>query len=275
MSSILDQVTELRDRGALFVVNHSGGKDSQALRIKVQELVPDDQILVVHADLPGAEWAKTFEHVQYDCKGLEIVKVTAVKTFEQMVLRRGFWPSPSYRQCTSDLKRGPIERDIRHWLKANNHSGLVVNCMGLRAEESAQRSKATAFKFNNRNSKAGREWYDWLPIHDMLETEVFANIAADGKVVHEAYEKGMRRLSCVFCIMACGKDLKTAATENPRMFSRYVAMEKVIDQTFIMPSKTYGKRNLEEVVGLTADAAQVAADVVELTALRISQPKAA
>jgi DNA sulfur modification protein DndC len=71
------------------------------------------------------------------------------KTFFDMVEHRGMFPSPSTRQCTSDLKRGPIEREIRRYLKAHpEFGGLVVNCMGMRAEESPGRSKLQTFKRN-------------------------------------------------------------------------------------------------------------------------------
>ena len=55
---------ELRDAGALFVVSHSGGKDSQAMFLKIRELVPEDQILVVYAEL-GDEtvWPATKAHI--------------------------------------------------------------------------------------------------------------------------------------------------------------------------------------------------------------------
>ncbi len=42
-------IQELVERGATFIVNHSGGKDSQAMAAYVRSFVPDDQILVVHA----------------------------------------------------------------------------------------------------------------------------------------------------------------------------------------------------------------------------------
>jgi len=249
-----DTIQSLISRKALFVVNHSGGKDSQAMLIKIRELVPAEQILVVHADLPGVEWEGTFDKVVETSKGLEVIRVTAVKTFEDMVMHRGFWPSPSYRQCTSDLKRGPIERAIRQWVKAHSHHGLIVNCMGLRADESCQRAKATPFKLNEGNSVAGREWYDWLPIHDMTEEEVYETIAEAGQEVHWAYTAGMKRLSCVFCIMASGHDLNTAAKLNPEMYAKFVAMEKAIDQTFVMPAKGKGRRFLPEVTGVIPDA---------------------
>jgi len=37
----------------LFVVNHSGGKDSQAMMLLIEQLVPREQIMVVHAALGG------------------------------------------------------------------------------------------------------------------------------------------------------------------------------------------------------------------------------
>lgn len=52
----LDRIREPRDRGALFVINHSDGKDSQAMTQVVRDLVPTDQILVVHALLPEVVW---------------------------------------------------------------------------------------------------------------------------------------------------------------------------------------------------------------------------
>ena len=39
--------------------------------------------------------------------------------------------------------------------------------MGMRAEESPARSKLTPWRRNDRNSPAGREWFDWLPIHGL------------------------------------------------------------------------------------------------------------
>jgi hypothetical protein len=36
----------------------------------------------------------------------------------------------------------------------------------MRAQESSARAKLETLQLNQKNSKAGREWYDWLPIHD-------------------------------------------------------------------------------------------------------------
>jgi 3'-phosphoadenosine 5'-phosphosulfate sulfotransferase (PAPS reductase)/FAD synthetase len=199
----------------------------------------------VHAELPGVDWEGIPAHIEATCGGLPVHYCRATKTFFDMVESRGMFPSPKYRQCTSDLKRGPIERTIR-----GLGLSLVVNCMGLRAEESSARAKCETFKRSDRNSVAGREWFDWLPIHDWSEARVFGEIASSGQVPHWAYAAGMSRLSCCFCIMASKRDLRTAAKLRPELFAKYVATERALDQTMMMPEG--GRRKfLPEVIAVS------------------------
>lgn len=276
------QIQDLIQRGALFVVNHSGGKDSQAMDIVLSKIVPPAQLVRVHADLGPVEWAGAVEHIRATIGGgrLEVCR-NENRDLLQMIEQRGMFPSPSIRQCTSDLKRGPIERTIRRlveerirkWVGAEGRRvgtderanalaagcGLVVNCMGMRAEESPNRAKLTTFKLSKGNRVAGREWYDWLPIHDMLIGEVFATIAAAGQQPHRVYSYGMSRFSCCFCVMAAEADLRTAAQlslTNPELFNdptvyrQYVMLERSTGQVMLMPSKSRGRRTLEEVTGV-------------------------
>lgn len=238
------------EAGALVVVNHSGGKDSQAMMIALAALVPADQLLVIHAHLPGVEWDGTWEHVQASAAahGVPAIQVQAGKTLMEMAERRGMWPSPSTRQCTSDLKRDPINKAIRHHLKNNpRFGGRVISAMGLRAEESPARSKLVTWQRDARESKAGREWFRWLPIHDWSVDQVFGAIGSAGQEPHWAYGAGMTRLSCCFCIMSSRADLCTAARLNPGLYGEYVAMEKRIGHTLAMDG-----RGLEEVTGVPA-----------------------
>lgn len=263
---VTSQIKALIDRGALFVVNHSGGKDSQAMYLKLRDLVPHEQMVIVHADLGAVEWAGAIGHILATTNGERFVTCQARRTLLQMIEERGMFPSPEQRQCTSDLKRGPIERTIRGITRERQALGLpgwglVVNCMGMRAQESSGRKKLPVFKPSARNSKAGREWYDWLPIHDWDERDVFEMISVCGQKPHPVYALGMRRFSCVFCIMASEEDLKTAArlaTErpellnDPHLYRKYVGLERSTGQVMLMPSKTKGRRTLEEVTGVYA-----------------------
>ncbi len=251
--SILERVIALRDRGALFVLNHSGGKDSQAMTAVVRRMVPDAQLIVVHADLGEVEWDGVIEHIEATIGDLPLIVCrNERKTLLEMVERRGQFPSPQQRQCTSDLKRGPIERTIRGYLREHpEFGGLVVNCMGMRAQESSGRSKLSAFKLNEGYSIAGREWYDWLPIHSMFLDEVWQTIADAGQRPHHAYSLGMTRLSCAFCIMSSTADLRTAAIHNPQLYARYVELERRVGRTMMMPSGGV-QRGLEEITGILA-----------------------
>lgn len=273
---IPSQVLDLIAAGALFVVNHSGGKDSQVMDIELAKIVPADQLVRVHADLGRVEWKGAVEHIRATIGGGRLEVCRSAKDLIQMVEwnqikhamaespGKPVWPSPSTRQCTSDLKRGPIERTIRGLVAERKAAGvrgwnLVVNCMGMRAEESSSRAKLTTFKLSTRNSVAGREWYDWLPIHDMLETEVFERIAAAGQQPHPVYAHGMSRFSCCFCVMASQKDLTTAAKlslTNPELFNdptvyrQYLTLERTTGQVMLMPDKKHGRRTLDEVTGV-------------------------
>lgn len=243
--------------GALFVLNDSGGKDSQAMRIALREVVPPSQKVVIHASLGDVEWPGALEHAQAGAErdGLPFIVARAVKTFFEMVEHRfavrpgpnsPCWPSASNRQCTSDLKRGPIEREVRRVLKERGLKS-VVTCMGIRADESAGRAKQIAFRKNERQSVAGREWFEWLPIHGMTRAQVFATIDAAGELPHPAYAAGNERLSCMFCIMGSRNDLRHAAVANPELYARYVEVERRTGYTMHQ-----SRKSLIELTGVPA-----------------------
>lgn len=247
------KIKELIEQGAIFYASHSGGKDSQYMYNELRKIVPHDQLVVVHADLGRVEWTGVLEHIEANTSHpVNVVRAVKkdgrVKTFLGMVEERGKFPSSSCRQCTSDLKRDPIMKFIRHDLKARG-TLIAVNCTGIRAAESTARSKKEALKLNTRESKAGREVYDWLPIFDKTTPEVFAGIAAAGQKPFWAYDKN-ERLSCVFCIMGSLNDLRHGAEQNPKLYKTYVELEKQIGHTmFQRKGQPIG---LEEYTGVKA-----------------------
>ena len=147
------------------------------MSLLVAGVVPHDQIVAVHAPLGEVEWPGTIEHIERtlsDRVPLILAPVTSGKSLLDSIEERGRFPSPSVRWCTSSLKRGPIERELRHYLKAHpQFGGRLVNAMGMRADESAARASKLPWKRSDRNSRAGRSWFDWLPIFGLKETQVF------------------------------------------------------------------------------------------------------
>lgn len=243
---MMDDINALIKRGALFVCSHSAGKDSHAMFIKLRQLVPADQLIAIHAVLPEVDWEDSIEHIEATIGETPLIQAYATKTFFEMVEHRQKFPSPQQRQCTSDLKRGPMDREVRRYLQDNpQFNGLIVMCMGMRAEESPGRKKLVPFKFMEKKSLAGREWYEWLPIHHLTTVEVFETIAQAGEKPHWAYAAGMSRLSCCFCIYSSASDLTVAASLRPALYQRYAEMERRLNFTLSM-----SQRPLPEITGV-------------------------
>ena len=249
------QCRDLVERGALVAVSHSGGKDSQAMTILLSRVVPREQLLFVHAPLGEVEWPDTIEHIEAtipDTVPFIPAQVASGKSLLDRIEERGMFPSSSARWCTSDAKRSPIERELRRYLKVHpRFGGLVVSAMGMRAAESPARSRLVPWKHNSRNSKAGREWYDWLPIHTLETPDVFRIIREAGQSPHWAYAAGMSRLSCSFCILASRADLRRAAELRPDLYRRYVELEQRIGHT-LSPSR----KALPELTGIPVEPAR-------------------
>ena len=235
----------------LYVVNHSGGKDSQATYLAISKVVPHDQIEVVHADLgDDVEHLGVQEHIKANINhplhvATAVYKDGTRKTLLDYIRRRGMWPSSAARYCTSDLKRGPCEKVIRRLVK-EHEADIVISCFGFRAEESAARAKRPVIKRVERNCTKTREWYDYSPIHKLDTEEVFKVIRDAGQEPHPMYAKGNERLSCVFCVLASQNDLRNGALARPELLETYLEMERDMDHTFT------AKKSLAEIVGREA-----------------------
>jgi len=262
-------IPELIARGALFVINHSGGKDSQAMMIKLLGMgIPARQMVVVHADLGEVEWhgAKELAAKQAADAGVPFVVALAYfkdgsakdffsYTAPRFELKKGEvppFPSKAQRWCTSELKRGPILREARKFAVENGFK-LIVNCEGLRADESADRAKKSPFEVNKELSKAGREAYDWLPIHALTTADVFAMIRGAGQEPHPAYAAGNERLSCVFCIFGSKGDIARGAAARPELFAKFAELEERYGYTMHM-----SRKSLKDIVAEAAELAVAA-----------------
>jgi 3'-phosphoadenosine 5'-phosphosulfate sulfotransferase (PAPS reductase)/FAD synthetase len=242
---------QVKEEGGIFFISHSGGKDSQAMYNHLLNglQIPHEQIIVVHAHLGAIEWDGVADHI-VGCIRHDLTIVQAVtkdgedNDFLGMVKKRNMWPAPKYRQCTSDLKRGPIYKFIRKIMKERG-SSLAVNCTGMRAQESSSRAKKADWSLNAQLSKAGREVFEFLPIHDWTAEEVFNNIYSNGQRPFWAYgERGElnERLSCVFCIMGSVNDHRNGAKHRPELFAELVQMEKDMGHTMFQ-GETLEQRN--------------------------------
>jgi 3'-phosphoadenosine 5'-phosphosulfate sulfotransferase (PAPS reductase)/FAD synthetase len=226
----------------VILVNSSAGKDSQAMLTHVVELadaagVPRTRIVVVHADLGRVEWAGTRElaEEQAAAYGLrfEVVRRDRGDLLEQ-IEARGMFPSSAARYCTSDQKTSQVTKLITRLVAELDHLGRpvrILNCLGIRAQESPARAKKQPFGLDKASN--GKRHVDrWLPIFDWTHDEVWATIRRSGLRHHPAYDAGMPRLSCVFCVLAGRRELVLAARLNPALATEYAAVEQRIGHTF-------------------------------------------
>lgn len=239
-----DALQLLRD-GAVLVLSVSGGKDSDAMCHHLLERRQAEgwsgDVMMVHADLGSrVEWQQTPDYVQNLAhrKGipLHVVRWTHGDLIDRIWQRyhkdpsRPCWPSAKMRYCTADLKREPISR----WLRNTFPTGNVICAMGLRAQESHTRAKRQPFtlRINSSAPTKGRFVYDWLPIHEWTETDVWDCIRRHGDVYHEAYELGNHRLSCALCVLASLNDLLNGAAHNPDTYREYCRIEAMTGYSF-------------------------------------------
>lgn len=227
-----------------ILVNSSAGKDSQAMLDRVVELARAagvlERVLVVHADLGRVEWPGTRElaEVQARAYGLPFRVVRRERgDLLQQVEARGMWPDRGNRYCTSDQKRDQVARVFTELALAGRSLFLgrpfrILNCMGLRAAESPARSKLNQLELNARVSNGRKEVWTWLPIHPWSAAEVWARIRASGVPHHPAYDLGMPRLSCCFCVFSSRPALILAGKHNPELLAEYARVETKIGHTF-------------------------------------------
>ena len=110
------------------------------------------------------------------------------KSLLDRVEERGKWPGIRQRWCTAEHKRGPIERELRRYLKVHpRFGGRLINAMGMRADDSPERTRKSPWRSNDRMSVAGREVFDWLPIFDLSIDDVFRVIRDAGQSPHWIY----------------------------------------------------------------------------------------
>lgn len=191
-----------------IVVNSSAGKDSQAMLDVVVELADHDacrdRIVVVHADLGRVEWPGTRQLAERHAAhyGLRFEVVARDRDLlHQIEHERARFPDAARRYCTSDQKTSQVAKLITRLTTelggTRCRPARILNCLGLRADESPARSRKPRFG-PDPATNTKRVVQRWLPIHDWTVEQVWDRIRLAGTDVHPAYAAGMPRLSCSF-----------------------------------------------------------------------------
>lgn len=266
----------------LILINTSGGKDSQTqLRLIVAEAIEagvTDRLVAVHCDLGRVEWPGTPQVAErqvatYLDGSIPFVKVSRpqgdlLDQVEQVFASRPHvpsWPSSQARYCTSDHKTSQVAKLMTALVTLQREAWVehgqpvrpvrILDCLGIRAAESPARSKKAPFQQNVKASNTKRRVDTWLPIFTWTDAEVWADIEASGVEHHEAYDLGMPRLSCAFCVMGSKSSLVRAAQLLPELAQEYLAVEQRVGYTI------QGSLSMAEVIEEAAASSEVAVEL--------------
>lgn len=241
------------------VVSISGGKDSSVLMQYWKEnLTHIKNVYFLHAVI-DIDWDETkqvvidqakhfgvesnlhfVQAVDMNGKTIGIVDILErTKTKRNGDVVENMFPSMACRWCTTAVKTGPMDKFCRAL------EGKTLVLIGERHEESTERSKLEAIRFDEKNSKSGREIYKFSPILPCSEKEVWTIISENKIPVHPCYSLGVSRASCAVCIFSSDKEIAVAGNHAPHIVARLVRAERKLSTSFRYSPPT--KKNPEGV----------------------------
>jgi len=264
------------DRGAAVAISVSAGKDSQAMEQALAWLRERHQwpgpFFAIHADIgPEFDWAWTVQLCRRNAKALghplHVVHRdngdTLLHTIQKRVAvtagTKPPFPSAACRFCTRSAKTDPINKFLRR------AGDLVINVMGLRAEESRNRAKLPQVTIRKEISaerlknllpeealaawRPGKERLalDWNPILGWTFGQVLQacgasltemesrralfqlgcyDMAFTGWPASPTYILGLDRHSCAICCMSARREIPIAGRFRPDLVRAIAEMEQ-------------------------------------------------
>ena len=227
------QILKAMTEAQVIFVNHSGGKDSQAMMAQLIRLGFKDKLVVVHADLGEMEWEPMHDWIEQISFGLPVNVVRGDLDFFELCRKYKRLPSGQARFCTNLLKTVPCENFMKAYCEKHGIT-KAVSALGIRAEESGNRAKMETIKTSgkvNRATKFKMELTVAFPIFEYCLADVKAEIFGAGQEMHKVYAQGYSRLSCVFCPLARIGEHKMMAKDRPELFDKMVALEKELGKS--------------------------------------------
>jgi len=245
---VTSEVSALLQDQSVVAVNNSGGKDSTAVAIRLNDYLNEightGPRVLIHSDLGRVEWKDSIKQCQIIAQRLGweliIVKRAAGDMMDRWETRWKNnvaryanlecvklilpWSTPSMRFCTSELKTTLICAELTR--RYPKHKILSVT--GVRRAESSARAKMPIASQNIKLSARGCYGINWNPIITWSTPEVFSYLQDMDHPLHEAYTTyGSSRVSCAFCIMGSMGDLAASASceDNQDIYRQMVDLE--------------------------------------------------
>ncbi|MEU5900383.1 phosphoadenosine phosphosulfate reductase domain-containing protein [Streptomyces venezuelae] len=237
------------DAHDVVIVGDSGGKDSGATVHEVcthaDKAGQLHKVRVLHCDLGTTErghlieWPGALDVARAHAKQYGVpFAVRHNKRWGSLwerIRAHGNWPGFFARYCTAEGKTVP-GRDFVDEVGAELRLGRPVRAgyaMGMRAEESRARAAKPAVERHRMSGKGTKRIVTtWLPVHQLSTEQVWQLHRSNDIAHHDAYDQGMRRLSCRACPLAHTDDLVRSAQLNPELFAEYAQAEADMGKQF-------------------------------------------
>lgn len=204
----------------LHVIGFSGGKDSTAMAMRLAELQPDlDAILVCTPtgdELP--EWHEHMRNVRC-LTSWPIQIVTAGIGLNSLVAREKMIPNARARFCTRILKIEPYRAWLQKQTAQHDH---VISYVGLRADEEGRAGGAYSDIDGVEMRFPMREW-GWG------EADVWSYL--------EQHNVSIPRGNCARCYEQQLGEWWTLWREHPDIYADAAAQERALGHTWRSPSR--------------------------------------
>ncbi len=212
-------MTTLTDRinGRRIVASVSGGKDSAAMSLWLTEQgIEHDRVFLD----TGWEHEKTYSYLRGELtdKLGPITEIKAPLLMEDLIIKKGMFPSRVRRFCTQELKVKPIIAYLAQLMETGTD---VINAVGIRAGESVSRSKMLEWEWQD-----GFDCEVWRPLIAWSEAQVIAIHARHGLPPNPLYLMGASRVGCWPCIYARKAEIRLIADKDPDRIVRLRVLEE-------------------------------------------------
>lgn len=216
-----DEVEALKARinGRRVIASVSGGKDSAAMSLFLTELgIEHDRVFCD----TGWEHPATYEYLRGPLteKLGPIVELQPVRKMEELILHKGIFPGSVRRFCTQELKVAPLQEYMNKRVDAGED---VLNAVGVRAQESANRAKMPEWEWTS-----GFDCEVWRPMIRWTEDQVIDIHHRHGLRPNPLYLKGFSRVGCFPCIFARKDEIRLIAETTPERIEQIRNLENLV-----------------------------------------------